>query len=80
MSSPVLRHNSARGFTLIEILLAVALVATIAALVFGSLSTTLNAIDATRTNAASEQVAGLPDVPARAAFETMCDYVVRRTS
>jgi heptaprenyl diphosphate synthase len=31
-------------------------------------------------DAASEQVAGLPDVPARAAFETMCDYVVRRTS
>ena len=29
---------------------------------------------------ASEQVAGLPDVPARAAFEAMCDYVVRRTS
>jgi geranylgeranyl pyrophosphate synthase len=29
---------------------------------------------------ASEQVAGLPDVPARAAFETMCDYVLRRTS
>jgi len=41
---------------LIEILLAVALVATIAALVFGSLSTTLNAIDATRANSASEQV------------------------
>jgi len=29
---------------------------------------------------ASEQVAGLPDVPARAAFEAMCDYVVQRTS
>lgn len=56
MSSPVLRHNSEHGFTLIEILLAVALVATIAALVFGSLSTTLNAIDATRANSASEQV------------------------
>lgn len=56
MSSPVLRDNSEHGFTLIEILLAVALVATIAALVFGSLSTTLNAIDATRANSASEQV------------------------
>jgi general secretion pathway protein J len=41
---------------LIEILLAVALVATIAALVFGSLTTTLNAIDAARANAAGEQV------------------------
>jgi geranylgeranyl pyrophosphate synthase len=29
---------------------------------------------------ATEQVAGLPDVPARAAFETLCHYVVRRTS
>jgi heptaprenyl diphosphate synthase len=29
---------------------------------------------------ATDQVAGLPDVPARAAFETLCDYVVRRTS
>src|SRR5215472_4224973 len=56
MSLPFLRHNSEPGFTLIEILLAVALVATIAALVFGSLSTTLNAIDATRANAAREQV------------------------
>lgn len=50
------RHNSEGGFTLIEILLAVALVATIAALVFGSLSTTLNAIDSARANAAGEQV------------------------
>ncbi|HEY6277347.1 MAG TPA: polyprenyl synthetase family protein [Streptosporangiaceae bacterium] len=29
---------------------------------------------------ATDQVAGLPDVPARAAFEALCDYVVRRTS
>lgn len=48
-------HNSERGFTLIEILLAVALVATIAALVFGSLSTTLSAIDRARGTAVSEQ-------------------------
>jgi general secretion pathway protein J len=56
MSLLLPRHNSERGFTLIEILLAVALVATIAALVFGSLTTTLNAIDAARANAAGEQV------------------------
>lgn len=56
MSLLLPRHNSERGFTLIEILLAVALVATIAALVFGSLSTTLSAIDVAQTNAADEQV------------------------
>jgi general secretion pathway protein J len=50
------RHNSEQGFTLIEILLAVALVATIAALVFGSLLTTVNVIDSARANAAGEQV------------------------
>ena len=50
------RHNSEHGFTLIEILLAVALVATIAALVFGSLSTTVNMIDSARANAAGEQI------------------------
>lgn len=56
MSSPLPRYNSEHGFTLVEILLAVAVVVTIAALVFGSLSMTLKAIDATRANAASEQV------------------------
>lgn len=56
MSLRLNRHNSDRGFTLIEILLAVALIAVIAALVFGSLSTTLNAIDVARGIAASEQV------------------------
>lgn len=56
MSLRLNRHNSERGFTLIEILLAVALIAVIAALVFGSLSTTLNAIDVARGIAASEQV------------------------
>jgi len=29
---------------------------------------------------ARAQIAGLPDVPARAAFETLCDYVVDRTA
>jgi heptaprenyl diphosphate synthase len=28
---------------------------------------------------AREQIAGLPDVPAREAFAGMCDYVVERT-
>jgi geranylgeranyl pyrophosphate synthase len=28
---------------------------------------------------ARQEIAGLPDVPARAAFESMCDYVVERT-
>jgi heptaprenyl diphosphate synthase len=29
--------------------------------------------------AARAEIAGLPDAPARAAFEALCDYVVRRT-
>lgn len=56
MSLRLPHRNAEQGFTLIEILLAVALVATIAALVFGSLSTTVNLIDAARAKAASEQV------------------------
>ncbi|HXX76625.1 MAG TPA: type II secretion system protein GspJ [Nitrospiraceae bacterium] len=56
MSLQPQRHNSEHGFTLIEILLAVALVATIAALVFGSLATTLNAIDVARGSAANGQI------------------------
>jgi heptaprenyl diphosphate synthase len=28
---------------------------------------------------ARAEISGLPDVPARAAFEALCDYVVRRT-
>ena len=28
---------------------------------------------------ASTEIAGLPDVPARTAFEGLCDYVVDRT-
>ena len=44
------------------------------------------AMDAARTDlrrwsdAARTEVAGLPDVPARHAFEVMCDFVVERTS
>jgi heptaprenyl diphosphate synthase len=29
--------------------------------------------------AARAEIAALPDAPARAAFEALCDYVVRRT-
>jgi heptaprenyl diphosphate synthase len=30
--------------------------------------------------AARAEISGLPDVPARAAFEALCDYVLDRTS
>ena len=32
------------------------------------------------SDAARSEIAGLPDIPARRAFEVMCDYVVERTS
>ena len=44
------------GFTLVEVLLAVSLVAMMAALVFGSLFVTTNAIDAARASSANEQI------------------------
>ena len=44
------------GFTLVEVLLAVSLVAMMAALVFGSLFVTTSAIDAARANSANEQI------------------------
>src|ERR1043165_7866468 len=44
------------GFTLIEVLLAVSLVAMMAALVFGSIFLTTSAIDAARANSANEQI------------------------
>ena len=44
------------GFTLIEVLLAVSLVAMMATLVFGSLYVTLSAIDTARANSANEQI------------------------
>jgi general secretion pathway protein J len=47
---------SERGFTLVEVLLAVALVAMMATLVFGSLYVTTSAIDAARVNSANEQI------------------------
>lgn len=44
------------GFTMIEVLLAVSLVAMMATLVFGSLYVTTSAIDAARANSANEQI------------------------
>lgn len=49
-------RNSESGFTLVEVLLAVSLVAMMAALVFGSLYVTTSAIDAVRENSANEQI------------------------
>ncbi len=54
------------GFTLIEILLAVSLVAMMAALVFGSLFVTTNAIDSARVKSADEQMV-------RSTFRVMTD-------
>ncbi|MBK5283051.1 MAG: prepilin-type N-terminal cleavage/methylation domain-containing protein [Nitrospiraceae bacterium] len=44
------------GFTLVEVLLAVSLVAMMATLVFGSLYVTTSAIDTARANSATEQI------------------------
>ena len=49
-------QGSEGGFTLIEILLAVSLVAMMATLVFGSLYVTINAIDSARASSADEQI------------------------
>jgi len=49
-------QGSEGGFTLIEILLAVSLVAMMATLVFGSLYVTMSAIDGARANSANEQI------------------------
>lgn len=49
-------RDSERGFTLVEVLLATALVAVIAAMVFGSLYLSAAAIEGARTAAAREQV------------------------
>ena len=48
--------SSEDGFTLIEVLLAVSLVAMMATLVFGSLYVTTSAIDAARASSANEQI------------------------
>jgi len=44
------------GFTLVEVLLAVSLVAMMATLVFGSLYVTMSAIETARANSANEQI------------------------
>ena len=44
------------GFTLVEVLLAVSLVAMMATLVFGSLYVTMSAIETARANSATEQI------------------------
>ena len=50
------RQTPEGGFTLVEVLLAVSLVAMMAALLFGSLYVTTSAIDAARANSANEQI------------------------
>src|SRR5688572_17950341 len=50
------QQDSEYGFTLVEILLAVALVAMMATLVFGSLYATTSAIDTVRPQSANEQI------------------------
>ena len=49
-------QRSEGGFTLVEVLLAVSLVAMMATLVFGSLYVTTSAIEAARANSANEQI------------------------
>lgn len=55
MSLPEKRRKSEAGFTLVEMLVAIALLAVVAAMVFGSLVTTNRAIEAGRDAAAREQ-------------------------
>ncbi len=57
MSLPAPRSSSQVGFTLVEVLVAIALLATIAAMVFGSLVTTTRVMDAAREHSAREQMA-----------------------
>ena len=56
MSFRQAQQRSEGGFTLVEVLLAVSLVAMMATLVFGSLYVTTSAIDAARVNSANEQI------------------------
>lgn len=58
MSSPASpsKKNAQAGFTLVEVLVAIALLATIGAIVFGSLVTTTRVVDAGRDLAVKEQM------------------------
>jgi general secretion pathway protein J len=56
MSLPDSRSSSQAGFTLVEVLVAIALLATIGAIVFGSLVTTTQAVDAGRAHSTKEQM------------------------
>ena len=55
MSLPAPRSSKESGFTLVEVLVAIALLATIGAMVFGSLMMTTRSMDAAREYSASEQ-------------------------
>lgn len=55
MSLPALHTKTAPGFTLVEVLVAITLLATVAAMVFGSLLTTTGLMEAGRDRAAQEQ-------------------------
>jgi general secretion pathway protein J len=55
MSLPASPSNPQSGFTLVEMLVAIALLATIGAIVFGSLVTTTQVVDAGRAHSAKEQ-------------------------
>jgi general secretion pathway protein J len=55
MYSPASRSNRQWGFTLVEVLVAISLLATIGAMVFGSLVATTRVVDAGRERSAREQ-------------------------
>ncbi|HSN04724.1 MAG TPA: type II secretion system protein GspJ [Nitrospira sp.] len=55
MSLPVSRSSAEAGFTLVEALLAIAMLATMGAIVFGSLVTTTRVVEAGRAAATKEQ-------------------------